>query len=172
MDDPVAGATEGLRVWSARVPRGEAVAQRDRILANAASAGAQVLVVRGDMVFGSDHLRSALYHAKRAMSEGRNSSDSLPMETLLYASGERQLGVAIRKMSVDQSSEEIAIAQISGAELPKGEGWRVMDPIRKDLPDSALGKFGVSEKELQTTAPGRRIDLILERIASVDVLKK
>ncbi len=172
MDDPVAGATEGLTVWFARVPRGEAVAHRDRILADAASAGAQVLVIRGDMVFGSDHLRSALYHAKRAMSEGSNSSDSLPMETLLYASGERQLGVAIRKMSVDQSSEEIAIAQISGAELPKGDEWRVMAPIRKDLPDSVLEKFGVSEKELQTTASGRRMDLILERIASVDVMKK
>jgi KEOPS complex subunit Cgi121 len=172
MDDPVARATEGMRVWLARVPGGKAVAERDRIVGEAAGAGVEVLVLRADRVFGSDHLRSALYHAKKAMREGRNSSDSLAMETLLYASGERQLSVAIRKMSVDQASEEMAIAQLSEGTLPRSEGWRAMDPVRSDLPDSALEEFGVSKKELQTVVPGRRMDLILERTASVDVLKK
>jgi KEOPS complex subunit Cgi121 len=172
MDDPVASATEGLKVWLARVPEGEAVAKRDRIVSDAASAGIDVLVLRADRVFGSDHLRAALYHAKKAMIDGRNSSDSLAMETLLYASGERQLSVAIKKMSVDQASEEMAIAQLSRGALPEGEGWREMDPVRSDLPDSALEEFGVSKKELQTVIPGRRMDLILERTASVDVLKK
>jgi KEOPS complex subunit Cgi121 len=172
MDDPVAGATEGLRVWLYRVPEGEAVAERERIVSNASSAGVEVLVLRADRVFGSDHLRAALYHAKKAMIDGRNSSDSLAMETLLYASGERQLGVAIKKMSVDQACKEMAIAQLSRGALPECEGWSEMDPVRSDLPDSALEEFGLSKKELKTTVPGRRMDLILERTASVDVLKK
>src|SRR5512137_1257991 len=98
MQDPVIADTNNLRVWTVSVPKGGATNIRDEVVGSALKSGVEVLVLRADMVFGTDHLRSALYHAKKAISEGRNASDSRSMETLLYASGERQLGTAIRKM--------------------------------------------------------------------------
>src|SRR4030066_37882 len=97
MDD-IMRATEELAAWRVRITKGSAQSWLEK-WANQGGRDSDVLVLRSDMVFGLDHIRSALYHAKRAMDQGRNASNTLVMETLLYASGERQLQSAIRKLS-------------------------------------------------------------------------
>ena len=53
-----------------------------------------------DVIYGKNHLASAVEHAVRAMKRKTNTTNSLAMEILLYASGERQLKLAIPKMGV------------------------------------------------------------------------
>lgn len=129
-------------------------------------------MLRSDMVFGSDQVRSALYHAKKAADEGRNASESLAMETLLYASGERQLSAAIKKMSIGSSSSEVAIFQLTSGKLETGESWRPMPSARTDVSCDDLARFGVTREELATAKDGHEKDIVLEKVASVDILKK
>jgi KEOPS complex subunit Cgi121 len=123
------------------------------------------------MIFGMDHLRSALYHAERAIEDGTNASDSLAMETLLYASGERQLSTAIKKMSVNDQTEELVVAKLAGGPLELDETWRELDHTA-DLTADRLLRFGVTETELSTIGGRSPLELVLERVAAVDILKK
>lgn len=172
MEDPVSKCTNGLEAWLVSTPKGEAQKVMESIVSNAKRAGVEILLLRGDMVFGEDHLRSALYHAKRALKEGSNSSDSLAMETLLYASGERQLSTAIRKMSINDETSEMAIAKLTDRPFQANVSWSPMPRARTDFGKEALARFGISAEELATTDSPRALDLVLERIAAVDVLKK
>jgi KEOPS complex subunit Cgi121 len=160
-----------LRAWFAPVRKGDATGLMEQMLQEAGKCGSEIIVLDGDMVFGHDHLSSALEHAERASSEGSNSSDSIAMETLLYASGERQLSSAIRKMSVGDDTQEVVVAVVRGDYSP-GEGWRSLPRTRgaDELP--RLKRFGITERELSTVAPDKAVDLILERVAAVDVIKK
>jgi len=61
-----------------------------------------------DMVYGKNHLLSSFEHAKRSIKRKTDTTNSLGMEILLYASGERQLKLAIPKMGVKKGSASIA----------------------------------------------------------------
>lgn len=153
------------------VEEGEAKAFMDRALARAKEAGAEILVLDDDMVFGRDHIRSAAYHAQKAIDEGRNSSDSLAMETMLYASGERQLGHAIEKMTVKDDTGTVAIAVIRGSMEPES-GWRIARPRDDDSERARLLRFGLTAEEIGTLRQDRAEELVLEKVAGVDVIKK
>lgn len=158
-------------VWTRAVAKGEAKALVDKVLADSVKADAQTLVVDGDMVFGVDHLDSALAHASKAVVEGRNASDSLAMETILYASGERQLSSALRKMGVTQETEMVVLAVVAGSYSP-GEGWSRLEDSPGPPDKARLKRFGVTEKEMSTIAADKLSELVLERVAAVDVVKK
>ncbi|MGD9962730.1 MAG: KEOPS complex subunit Cgi121 [Thermoplasmata archaeon] len=160
-----------VRAWARRVAKGQAKALMDQCISEAAKSGSEVIVLDGDKVFGVDHLGSALAHASKASAEGRNASDSLAMETLLYASGERQLSSAIGKMGVGPGTTEVVLAAVRGPFSP-GEGWAEL-PDTDPAPDRArLARFGITEKEMSTVDPGRLSELVLEKVAAVDVIKK
>jgi len=171
MTDMAEEATKDLKAWTVHMKRGHAKTIMDKILATIPSSEVQVLVARSDAIFGFDHLRSALYHARRAMEDGTNSSDSLAMETLLYASGERQLGTAIKKMSVDSQTEELVVAQLAGHPIEPEEDWRKLD-VATGLAAGRLLRFGLTETELATIGNRSPLELVLEKIAAVDILKK
>ena len=154
------------------VEPGDAKDVMESVISEAAESGATVLVLDGGMVFGSDHLASAAFHARRAVAEGRNASDSVLMETLLYASGERQLSSAISKMSVSDSTTLVAVALLSGDGFGPGEGWVEMArrPTAADL--ESLLRFGISPEEIATVGPAEAAELVLERVAAVDLIKK
>jgi len=164
-------STKLLRAWTIRTERGRAKTLMAKILAGKDLTNTQVLVARADMIFGMDHLRTALYHAERAIEEGTNSSDSLAMETLLYASAERQLSTAIRKMSVSDQTEVLVVAQLAGGPLEPDEAWQELDDTTGLTADRLL-RFGVTKTELSTIGERSPLELVLERVAAVDILKK
>lgn len=170
MYESVEDATRELSVWLVRLERGRAKPFLERMTRKAADEGTDFLVLDANMVFGKDHLRSALYHAKRALSEDTNVSDLLAMETLLYASGERQLSAAIRKMSVTDETTEIVVAALRGRASEEA-GWETMPDVLDEPSTERLERFGITKDEL-ATAGNRIADLVLEKVAAVDVLKK
>ena len=91
--------------------RGE-VSNSEEVLRTARDAGgadASIQLMRASMVFGRIHLESAIGHAIRAFEQGRNASNSLATETLLYASGTRQIDRAIKKMGIREGDSGIAL---------------------------------------------------------------
>lgn len=172
MRESVEESTKNLVAWVAHVPKGQAKDFMKRVTEAAGKSGSQVLVVRGDLIFGSDHMRTAMYHARRAIDEGRNASDSLPMETLLYCSGERQLSSAISKMSVNDQTEDVAVVSLGSTALKPDPSWVEMKGVLDVVDESRLAGFGISDREIGTVSPKNRIELVLERVAAVDILKK
>jgi KEOPS complex subunit Cgi121 len=165
-------ATMELKAWVTTVKKGDAPLFLHEQVEPMKDRETQVLVTKADVIFGADHLRSALYHAKKAIAEGRNASDSLALETLLYASGERQLSSALKKMTVDDETTEVVVAQLSkGYFVPKSD-WRPLPNMPEKPSRERLLAFGVTEKELATVGDKDPTELVLEKVAAVDVLKK
>jgi tRNA threonylcarbamoyladenosine modification (KEOPS) complex Cgi121 subunit len=162
---------DDLNAWRKEVRPNEAKGVMQELLEAAKKACADILIVDGKLVFGREHLASAIFHAGKAIAEGHNSSESLAMESLLYASGERQLSSAIKKMSVSDATSSIVVVHLEGGRLNLGKEWiplpETFTPERGDLI-----QYGISDTELSTVDSGRYADLVLERVAAVDVIKK
>jgi len=165
-------ATRELKVWVATVSRGEAPLFLHDQLEPRKDRKTQVLVTKADMIFGVDHLRTALYHAKKAFAESRNAANTLALETLLYASGERQLSSALKKMTVDDDTSEIVVAQLSEGVFKPKDTWRQMTDKAEGPSKDRLIRFGISEQELATVGDKDPVELVLEKVAAVDILKK
>jgi len=136
-----------------------------------------------DVIYGKNHLASAVEHAVRAMKRKTNTTNSLGMEILLYASGERQLKLAIPKMGVKKGSASIAFVFASSI---KGKIGKMTDRLIDEMLGSlslcrnddvlegdgdVLRRFGIDENEIKTVTKAKYGNLILEKIAVVDIIK-
>jgi KEOPS complex subunit Cgi121 len=132
----------------------------------------EVQLLDARLVCGRDHLVTAVEHAERAMREGTNVAKSLAVEFVLYASGERQINEAIAKMGIRDDTTEFAIAMFGG---DSARALETLDLTRDDTVLAAspakLRSFGLTDEELATVPPDRQADLVLERVALVDLLK-
>jgi len=130
-----------------------------------------------ELIFGKDHLTSSYNHAKRAFKNKTNTSPDIEMELLLYSSGERQLKKAIPKMGVKKEKSRIVFAFINN---------KIEDKILKDFLElfnlkrndkiiegniNTLKKFGIKDNEIKTVKEEKYGDLILEKVALVDIIK-
>lgn len=141
-----------------------------------ARGGLPIQLVRADRVHGRDHLRHAATLAARAIAEGRARTADLPTETLLYAAGERQVGRAIDVLGLRDGLASVAavawgedaVAAIGG--FAAAEEWTRDDATLQGGPH-VLDAFGVTQEERALISESRHGDIILERVALVDVLK-
>lgn len=138
-----------------------------------ASHGAEICLLDARSVFCRDHLESAARHAIRARDSKTMSSRSVAMETLLYASGQRQVQDAIRAAGLRPDTTTIGIVLFGGAEVDqfvREMGWNRDDDVL-----IAAGKdleaFGISRGEAETVSTTHRADLALEKVALLDVYK-
>lgn len=171
-DDLKKLSSSELVVWQSEVGPGEARELMQKMLGDASAKGVEILVADGEMVFGREHIASAVFHARRAIDEGRNSSDSLAMETLLYASGERQLSSAISKMSVSDETTAVAMVLLSGGDFDGKERGGALSAAASAPRTERLIRYGITREELGTVRPERRGDLVLEKVAAVDLIKR
>lgn len=132
------------------------------------------------VIFGKNHILSAVNHAKRAISENTNTTKTLEMETLLYASGERQLKLAIPKMGVKKGKSSIAFVfftkeNVRLKEEKINEFTDLLSVKRNDKvlegDVNTLKLFGIKDNEITTVTKEKYGNLILEKIAMVDIIK-
>ncbi|MFP4170506.1 MAG: KEOPS complex subunit Cgi121 [Methanomassiliicoccales archaeon] len=125
-----------------------------------------------DMVVGRDHLESAAEHALRAFERGTNTASSLGMETLMYASGERQISRATEKMGVKGHSQGMALVlfDLDPEKALEALGMeRDYSLLEGDL--EKLRRHGIGEEEI-LAAGDLALDLVLERVAFVEMTKR
>ena len=132
-----------------------------------------VLAMDADMVCGRAHLESAVSHAIRAFKQGGNACNNIAMETLLFASGERQISKAQQKMGLKEGTSNIALISFRGGVDD------AMRALHLEPDDSALDcskekaiRFGIEAREIGTAGPERAQDLVLERVAFVEIIKR
>jgi len=137
-----------------------------------------VQVFDAGVIYGKNHLISAVDHAIRAFERETNTTNSLDKEILLYASGERQIKLAIPKMGIKKNGKNAAFVFVSNKKSHDAlidEFLKMISLKREDtvLEGNAekLRKFGIKEKELETVTKAKYGDLILEKIAMVDIIK-
>ncbi|KYK25004.1 hypothetical protein AYK25_05580 [Thermoplasmatales archaeon SM1-50] len=144
-----------------------------------------VQAFNANMIYSSDHLISATTHAKRAFQQGTHATGSLALEILLYAAAERQIQKAIKKIGIRKGKQNIAFVltdyldnniPINIDETVKEKLLAVVHLSSDDTviqgDRMTLKRFGITEKELSTVPKKRYGDLILEKIALVDIIKK
>jgi KEOPS complex subunit Cgi121 len=135
-------------------------------------------------IYGKDHLISATTHAQRAFEQGTNATNSLTLEILLYAAGERQIQKAITKMGVKKGKQTIAFVLVDP--LKRKADKKTYDAVVHKLlrifhlscddkvlegNRDTLKRFGITDQELHTIPESKYSDLILEKVALVDVIK-
>ncbi len=142
---------------------------------------AHIICFNADMVAGSAHVQAAVDHAVRSFRDGSAISNTFEMEALLYAAGSRQCNIGAsfgihegkNRLWVCCCSpcpcEEVFTALIPSMEFVSGDSWNSMDPDREK---SLMKLFDIPIEELQTLQNKDRIvDLILERVALLDVMR-
>ena len=161
--------TEGLVVFGVRTPVANPREALSELQSMARAHGGWGQLLAGDAVLGRDHLRSAHEHAIRAFDQGLNTAGSLEMEFLLYASGERQISKAIAAAGA-RPGRSLVVAITGGLrveEVLSAFRWErddsVLEPTR-----ARLRAAGFSDTEVKS-AGDRAFDLILERVARVDL---
>jgi KEOPS complex subunit Cgi121 len=136
------------------------------------------------LIYGKEHILSAVTHAKRSFQQGTNATNTLALEILLYAAGERQIQKAIKKMGVKKGKQGIVflLTDVSAQKNRKGSDEAVVQRLLKTFQftrdDSVINgdretlkRFGVTKNEVSTVSKDRYGDLILEKIALVDIIK-
>ena len=139
-----------------------------------------IQVFDANLIYGKNHLISAFEHAKRAMERKTNTTNSIEMETLLYSSGERQLKHAIPKMGVKKGYVSIALIFIAEPKTKISDQLvlEFLEELSINRDDSVLEgdentlkKFGITENEMETVPKDKYGNLILEKVALVDIIK-
>lgn len=151
----------------------------DDVLFQAKKTGriAPIQIVRADRVVGADHVHSAAVHAQRAMAEGRNHAKTLEVEFVRYLAGERQVKAALEKVGIPDDGTQTGVVVAFGNKridalqhylhaLGLDEDDRVLAANESKLVD-----FGITAQQLSATTPARRLDLVLEAVAAVDLMR-
>ena len=101
------------------------------------------------------------------------SSRSVAMETLLYAAGARQVQDAIRSVGLRQDTTAIGVVLFDSTKVDDfihDMGWGRDDGVLK-AGGKSLEHLGISDREAKTVSDRQRADLILEKVALLDVEK-
>jgi tRNA threonylcarbamoyladenosine modification (KEOPS) complex Cgi121 subunit len=133
-------------------------------------------VMRADRVVGAEHLLAAWQHARRAMEEGRAQAERPEVEFLRHLAGERQIQRALEKMGITDGAASAVVVGLGPKRLDALQYFLHAISLNEDdgLADASeekLRAFGITEKQLKATTPGRRMDLALEAVASVDLMR-
>jgi tRNA threonylcarbamoyladenosine modification (KEOPS) complex Cgi121 subunit len=112
----------------------------------AANSGNDIQFFDGADIAGKEHLEIAAINASHAFKSGINISRSLAMETLLYASAQRQIDAAIAKIGVTQDSEIVGFIAFSKTEHDaRVLEDRIAQAVRAELNERLLDEW--SEKK-------------------------
>lgn len=144
--------------------------------AKKASRLAPIQVVRDDRVVGPEHIRSAVVHAARALREGRAKADRPEVEFTRYLAGRRTIREAIDHMGI-QDGAPSGIVVTLGPDRDKAMDYFV-DALGLIEDDNVIAAdmdhvraFGITDEQIAATTPETAIDLVLEQVTSVDLMR-
>jgi KEOPS complex subunit Cgi121 len=139
--------------------------------------GSHIICFNAEMMAGRTHVYSALNHAKRAVTEKTCVSSSFEIESLLYASGSRQCQLATR-FGIHEGRnlgylcicpENESLWNILSADMTSStDDWEQIDDEKQAR---LISLFGITKEELGVTGLSRLKDLVIERVALLDVYK-
>lgn len=140
--------------------------------------GTHVIFFNARHMAGRAHAESALRHAFRALEQGTMISSRVEMEALLYAAGSRQIVQAMKFglqpgenaaylcICPDNASTRTELMEFCSP--AEEEDW---DSIPPDKAAHLCSLFSITPEELGVVGKGRLRDLVLERVALLEVYR-
>ena len=147
------------------------------IRAVATAHATRIICFNADMMAGRAHAEAAMMRALRAARAGTIISASLEMEALLYASGSRQCSTADRfGIHEGENYAYVCLSPPDDAAFRELSGMmEFREEDRETLSDQKMERlreaFGITAEELQVAGPARFRDLVLERVALLEVYR-
>ncbi|MDP2845818.1 MAG: KEOPS complex subunit Cgi121 [Candidatus Methanoperedens sp.] len=126
-----------------------------------------------DKLAGEEHLRFAGEKAINSFKTGKNIANDLAKEIMLYAAGTRQISRAM-KLGVHKGKNNIALVAIGKA--PELSAFSEIAPApvlqySESRKEALMDIFNITEEEIEAVGMDKIPELVLERVALVDVIK-
>lgn len=129
-----------------------------------------------DRLAGEEHVRFAVEKAIRSFETKRNIANELAKEILLYASGSRQISRAM-KLGIHKGSNNLVLVAV-GDNL-EASVFSNLDEIEQkpvlrydnSKKEALMEAFGITEEEIEAAGEEKIPDLVIERVALLDVIK-
>lgn len=130
------------------------------------SKASQIQVLDADLIAGFEHIYFAVLNALKAFKSGINISKNLPIEILLFASGQDQIKKAIEILGVKQTTKNIAAVIISDSReealstlnvvsgIVNGEADHNIIELNEEKMHVIIDAFGISRCELEASMRG------------------
>jgi KEOPS complex subunit Cgi121 len=148
-----------------------------RIREIAATRGTHIICFNADLMAGRAHVDAALRRALRAVRSGTAISSTLEMEALLSAAGNRQCSIAER-FGIHEGLNRAYVCTCPPAEAAFRDLPALMEFVEEDweaLPAEKVERlrvaFGITPGEIKAAGAGRFQDLVLERVALLEVYR-
>lgn len=138
-----------------------------------------IILFDADRLTGRDHVEAALRHACRSWTGGEAIANSLEMEALLYAAGTRQCQVASSfGIHPGENRSYVAVCppvpgvrdRLAGLVrfVDDEQGGEEIDPAKRAL---LADLFSITPEEVAVVGEERFRELVLERVALLDVYR-
>jgi len=136
-----------------------------------------------NLIAGPEHLYFAALNALKAFESDLNISNSLAVETLLYASAQRQIKKAVELLGINAESSEVAVLVIAETEAKVRETLEVISSFVLGIRDDNVIElsnekferirelFGISDLELEAKLEKKGfekealVNLVMEHMA-------
>lgn len=150
----------------------------NNLRAMAAAHDMHIICFNADMIAGRVHAAAAVRMAFRAFEENLNISNTLEMEALLYAAGSRQCNIAA-SFGIHEGENRLWVCCVptqSDCKAALRELFRFVDQDWDQIDEAKrvrlMATFSISHEELEAAGgPARIVDLVLERVALLQVLR-
>ncbi len=129
-----------------------------------------------DKIAGEEHIRFAVEKAINSFKTGTAIANDLSKEIMLYAAGTRQISRAV-KLGIHKGENNIVLVAVGEAQLPGFD--EIFDEIIHEYvlaynvskKEALMKVFGITNEELEAVGKDKLPELVLERVALVDVIK-
>lgn len=132
-----------------------------------------IQVLDADKLAGKEHIRFAVEKAMNSFKAGTNIANDLAKEIMLYASGTRQISRAIR-LGIHKGENNIALVVVG--EKPDLSAFNEIKPehvleYKVSKKNAIMEVFNITAEEIEAVGDEKIPELVLERVALVDVIK-
>ena len=126
-----------------------------------------------DKLAGERHIRFAVEKAVNSFKTGTNIANDLAKEIMIYASGTRQISKAVR-LGIHRGENNIVLVAV-GEEPDLSEFREIMPKsvleYNESKKEAVMRAFNITKEEIEAAGEGKMPELVLERVALVDVSK-
>jgi KEOPS complex subunit Cgi121 len=125
-----------------------------------------------DKIAGEEHIRFAVEKAINSFRTGTAIANNLSKEIMLYAAGTRQINRAV-KLGIHKGENNIVLVAVGDAELSGFDEMRPEPVLAYDRSkkETLMKAFGITNEELEAVGEEKLPELVMERVALVDVVK-
>ena len=132
-----------------------------------------IQVLDADKLAGEEHIRFAVEKAISSFERGKNVANDLAKEIMLYAAGTRQIKKAV-KLGIHEGKNNIVFVAI-GDETDLSDFDDITPasvlPYTESKKEELMDIFNITDEEIGAVGSDRIPELVLERVALVDVMK-